>query len=178
MISSKFTKNKWTIPLLAFVLVAVFALVDVVSDLREGAGFFHVAIELLLVLFSVGSAILILTRFISSAQVRYQRSEEELSELRKQAKHWQREAHTLVHGLSQHIDRQLDKWEFTKSEKEIALLIIKGLSFLEISEIRNVKEKTIRQQCTSIYRKASVSGRAELSAFFLEDLLLPAQDPR
>lgn len=34
---------------------------------------------------------------------------------------------------------------------------------------------TRRQQARSLYGKAGVAGRAELSAGFLEDLLLPAE---
>lgn len=34
-------------------------------------------------------------------------------------------------------------------------------------------EKTVRTQCSSIYVKADISGRPQLSAFFLEDLLVP-----
>jgi hypothetical protein len=31
----------------------------------------------------------------------------------------------------------------------------------------------VRQQAIAVYRKSGLAGRAELSAFFLEDLLLP-----
>ena len=34
-------------------------------------------------------------------------------------------------------------------------------------------ERTVRQHAVSVYRKSGLAGRAELSAFFLEDLLLP-----
>lgn len=36
-------------------------------------------------------------------------------------------------------------------------------------------ERTIRAQARSIYAKAGLSGRAALSAFFLEDLLAPIE---
>jgi DNA-binding NarL/FixJ family response regulator len=41
----------------------------------------------------------------------------------------------------------------------------------EIAEIRNTQEKTVRQQATTIYKKSELSGRQELAAFFLEDIL-------
>ncbi len=40
--------------------------------------------------------------------------------------------------------------------------------------MRESSERTVRQQARAIYGKANLSGRAALSAFFLEDLLLPA----
>lgn len=39
--------------------------------------------------------------------------------------------------------------------------------------MRRTSERTVRQQALSVYRKAKLAGRAELSAFFLEDLLAP-----
>jgi DNA-binding NarL/FixJ family response regulator len=47
------------------------------------------------------------------------------------------------------------------------------LSHHEIADVRNSSERTIRDQARAVYRKSGVSGRSELSAFFLEDLLLP-----
>jgi DNA-binding NarL/FixJ family response regulator len=41
----------------------------------------------------------------------------------------------------------------------------------EISEAREVKEKTIRQQATSVYAKSGCAGRHELVARFIEDLM-------
>ncbi len=45
----------------------------------------------------------------------------------------------------------------------------------EVSGLREVSERTTRQQAVTIYSKADIGGRAELSAFFLEDLLLPSR---
>jgi DNA-binding CsgD family transcriptional regulator len=63
----------------------------------------------------------------------------------------------------------------TAAEREVGLLILKGLSYKEIAIIRNVSEKTVRLQAHTLYRKAKLSGRAALSAYFLEDLLLPSE---
>ncbi len=61
------------------------------------------------------------------------------------------------------------------SERDVALLMLKGLSHREIAIARDTSERTIRQQAQAIYAKANLSGRAALSAFFLEDLLLPRE---
>ena len=73
--------------------------------------------------------------------------------------------------LFQIILDTFNDWKLSESEKEIALLIIKGLSMKEISELRHVKEKTIRQQAASIYEKTGLSGRHELASYFIEDLI-------
>ena len=66
---------------------------------------------------------------------------------------------------------QFTQWGLSPSESEIALLLIKGLSMKEIAEARQVKEKTIRQQATSVYAKSGYAGRHELAAHFIEDLM-------
>ncbi|HEX6010849.1 MAG TPA: hypothetical protein VFY87_03400 [Geminicoccaceae bacterium] len=63
-------------------------------------------------------------------------------------------------------------------EQEVGLLLLKGFSHKEIARLRNATESTIRQQAASIYQKANLNGRASLSAFFLEDLLLPGEPAR
>jgi len=53
----------------------------------------------------------------------------------------------------------------------VALLLLKGLSFEEIASVRDTKEKTVRQQASSIYRKSGLNGRHEFAAWFFEDFL-------
>ena len=55
-------------------------------------------------------------------------------------------------------------------------LLLKGLSLKEIADIRHTTEKTARAQSGSIYAKSGLSGRSELAAFFLEDLLVPGAE--
>lgn len=97
----------------------------------------------------------------------------DLETARLEGAHWRADMRELLKGLSTAIDAQFDRWELTAAEREIALLMLKGLSHKEIAVVRNTHERTIRQQAQSIYAKANLSGRAALSAFFLEDLLLP-----
>lgn len=69
------------------------------------------------------------------------------------------------------IQEQMTQWDFTPSEKEVALFLLKGLSFEEIASIRQTKDKTVRQQATAIYRKSGLNGRHEFAAWFFEDFL-------
>jgi DNA-binding CsgD family transcriptional regulator len=71
------------------------------------------------------------------------------------------------------IDVQLERWSLSPAEKETALLLLKGLGHKEIAQVLDKSERTVRQQAMAVYRKAGLAGRAELAAFFLEDLLLP-----
>jgi len=71
-----------------------------------------------------------------------------------------------------YLRKQFTAWSLTNSEKEVAILLLKGLSFKEMAELRATKVKTVRQQASSIYQKAGVAGRYEFSAWFFEDMLV------
>src|SRR3954464_9050686 len=94
---------------------------------------------------------------------------------RIQGRQWRDETRALLKGLGEAIDRQFVTWRLTEAERDVGLLILKGLSLKEIAAARVTSERTIRAQARSIYAKAGLSGRAALSAFFLEDLLAPIE---
>ena len=85
------------------------------------------------------------------------------------------EPHTAIIGnqYREVMRRQFDTWKLTESEQDVVILMLKGLSFREISHLRETREKTVRQQASTVYRKAGVSGRHELAAWLFEDLLEP-----
>ena len=94
---------------------------------------------------------------------------------RAQGQRWRAEARTYLNGLGEAIESQFSRWNLTEAEREVALLLLKGLSQKEVAQVRAVSERTVREQARSIYAKAGLTGRAALSAFFLEDLLAPIE---
>ena len=81
-------------------------------------------------------------------------------------------------ALAAAIDKQFGRWQLTAAEREIGLLLLKGLSHREVAELRQTSEATVRQQALALYRKAGLRSRSDLSAFFLEDLLAPGAPRR
>ena len=69
------------------------------------------------------------------------------------------------------VEAHFDVWSLTPSERDVAMLAIKGLSIAEIAEVRQTKEGTIKAQCNAIYRKADVTGRPQLLSLFIEELM-------
>jgi DNA-binding CsgD family transcriptional regulator len=127
------------------------------------------------VLSSVGVALLfMLSKRQRDETVRVIR---ELELARAQGQRWRSEARTFLNGLGEAIDQQFSRWNLTDAEREVALLLLKGLSHKEIATVRAVSERTVREQARSVYLKAGLSGRVGLSAFFLEDLLAPIESP-
>jgi DNA-binding CsgD family transcriptional regulator len=101
----------------------------------------------------------------------------DLEVARLQGQRWRAESRSLINGLGAAIDLQFARWNFTEAEREVALLLLKGLSIKEAAAVRATSERTIRAQAAALYGKAGVNGRAALSAFFLEDLLAPIERP-
>lgn len=69
------------------------------------------------------------------------------------------------------IEDRFDAWSLTPSERDVALLAIKGLSIAEIAKARHTKAGTIKAQCNATYRKAGVTGRTQLLSLFIDELM-------
>ncbi len=70
-----------------------------------------------------------------------------------------------------HMEEQFTKWGLTPAERDVAMFSLKGMSLQEIAGLRDTSEGTVKAQSNAIYRKAGVSGRAQLLSLFLDDLL-------
>ncbi|MCZ8156493.1 MAG: response regulator [Leptospira sp.] len=69
------------------------------------------------------------------------------------------------------VKSQMDAWKLTETEKEIAILLLRGFSHQQIAGVRKKSLRTIENQTASIYEKASMRGKLELISFFLTPLL-------
>ncbi len=63
------------------------------------------------------------------------------------------------------------EWGLTPAERDVALFAIKGMSTGEIAALRATSEGTVKAQTNAIYRKAGVTGRAQLLSLFIDDLM-------
>lgn len=155
-------------------LIVLFVLIgsDVIEDTHQGVEWTHLLLEL-----SIEAVILVgiaaLWKRMLAMRSQAVHLERDLARAQAETQRWREEARTYLEGLGQAIDRQFERWNLTAAEREIGLLLLKGLSHKEIANIRKTNEQTVRQQSLSLYRKSGLSGRNDLSAFFLEDLLLP-----
>jgi DNA-binding CsgD family transcriptional regulator len=153
-------------------IVAVMIGTDLLHDSGEGVARWHVLAEGFAGLVAaLGFFYLLRDKF--SLRRRLSAEVATSTVLRAEAERWRGDARRHVEGLSVAIDRQLGRWKLTAAEKEVTFLLLKGFGFKEIAVFRNTSEKTARAQSTSVYAKAGLSGRPELAAFFLEDLMAP-----
>lgn len=90
---------------------------------------------------------------------------------------WRATARLYSEGLGRAIRAQFDDWRLTGSEADVAMLTLKGLSHKEVARLRKATPATVRQQAAVIYQKSGLASRAELAAFFLEDLFPSRPEP-
>jgi DNA-binding CsgD family transcriptional regulator len=162
-----------------FALIAVLMATDLTIEFRLGEPLGLQTFELIIFLSALAGFAFHWWQMVA-ARRRAQRLNQALAEARAEvtrwsedARRWNLEAQHVLRGLGAAIDRQFDRWGLTPAEREIALLQLKGLRHKEIAELRQTSERTVRQQALGVYRKSGLTGRSDLAAFFLEDLLLP-----
>jgi DNA-binding CsgD family transcriptional regulator len=152
--------------------IATLGAIDLVLDEPASPFAPHVLFEVGFVTLSLG-AILYLWRGWRGAQDRLAGSRRALRDREDERDRWREKATRLLHGLGVEIEAQFARWGLTPAEKQVALLLLKGLGHKEAAHVLDRSERTIRQHAVAVYRKSGLAGRAELAAFFLEDLLLP-----
>ena len=164
--SNDVRNNRSTLIAIAiFFVVLVLIGWDLYIDYGEGASTMHIAVETAMFLLAACGIVLM--------WLQLDRTKSDLADAIVEAEQWRQESRELLEGLGAAIDRQFDRWGLTKAEAEVGLLLLKGLSHKEIAVVRQTSERTVREQSRALYRKSGLSGRSSLSAFFLEDLLLP-----
>ncbi|MEO8682860.1 MAG: LuxR C-terminal-related transcriptional regulator [Vicinamibacterales bacterium] len=160
------------IALALFASIAALMAVDVFSDSQTGAEPLHLSVELLVMVLAA-AGVVFLWRGLQSAERKAAKLDQQLEAARLEAARFRNEAAEALRGLGEAIDAQFERWGLTPAEREVGLLMLKGLSHREVAEARSIGEATVRQQAQALYRKSGLRNRSDLSAFFLEDLLLP-----
>lgn len=157
-------------------VVAVGALVDVALDAPERWLTPHVLLELGLAGFSVAMIVLLASRW-RGTQRSLLEAERRLERGRAERDEWRRRAHHALDSLAAAIDQQLQAWQLTPAEREVAFGLLRGFSHKRIAALTGRSERTVRQHAIAAYQKAGLAGRAELAAYFLGDLLPSGSDP-
>lgn len=144
-------------------LCAVFFVADVIGDvLNEDAGFLHLNLETLAALALCAGVVLMLI---------------ELRDMLRRMEVMDRGLQAARGEMSSLIEHHFTGWGLTVSEREVAMLVLKGFDNEAIAGIRGVATGTVRAQTAKIYAKAGVEGRAQLLSVFLDELLGKNAEP-
>ena len=158
---SKSTERRATILaglILMQALCAVFFIVDVIEDFGDGNTLDNVHF----ILESVAAVVLISGVIFLSLELRglIARMSDMQSGLQ------------IAHGqLAEVIRGFFEDWGLTTAEKDVALMILKGLDNETIARVRKTAAGTVRAQATSVYTKSATDGRAQFISLFVEELL-------
>ncbi|MCZ8206489.1 LuxR C-terminal-related transcriptional regulator [Gemmatimonas sp.] len=173
----------WPPVLIGFLLlIVVGGLTDIALDRPQSWFTAHIAVEVGMVAVSLSFAVLIFSRWrrsqqaLNAAQASLLATARELAERQVERDLWRANAEQALAGFGLAIDRQFTTWQLTRAEREVALLLLKGLGHKQVAASLGRSERTVRQQAVEAYRKAGVQGRSELAAFFLADLALPGAE--
>jgi DNA-binding CsgD family transcriptional regulator len=137
------------------------------------------AIDALGILLTIGAAVgvALLAQRMQTQHEEHTALLRDLAIARAEGDGWRAQVRTHLAGLKDGLDQQFARWGLTAAEREVGLLILKGLSHKEIASLRATTEATVRQQAQAIYRKAGLPGKTAFSAYFLEDLFAPELAP-
>lgn len=158
-------KRSTIVSLVLFMSITILIASDLTFDYAEGASVAHLVVESALFVVALSGSVILWWQL--------RQTRDDLADAKDEADQWRRESRDLLRGLAVAIEHQFERWQLTKAEAEVGLLMLKGLSHKEIAQVRDTSERTIREQARAVYRKSGLSGRSALSAYFLEDLLLP-----
>lgn len=90
--------------------------------------------------------------------------------LRKGARLEQR-VHLASRAFQEMVDERFDDWSLSPSERDVALLAIKGFSNAEIAAYLEKSEGTVKAQSNAVFRKSGLAGRVQLISFFMDEML-------
>jgi len=156
-------------------LLAINAGVNLVLDVAGVLPGLHRTLEILTAAVGMGAASVLWVGWRKA-----ERSEAEarsaLSARKAERDEWQESARRALEGLGAALGQKFREWDLTPTEREVALLLLKGYSHKRIAEMTGRRERTVRQHGVVVYQKSGLAGRAELAAYFLEDLMLPDEE--
>ena len=152
-------------------IIATGGLIDLVLDAPTTWRSWHVVYEVVLIAGALGAATWLWLGW-RNAERRNLELSRAVAERQAERDAWRASATDALAGLAVAIEQQLDRWQLTPAERNVVRLLLKGRSHKEIAAEANRSERTVRQHAVAAYRKAGLSGRAELAAFFLRDLPL------
>jgi DNA-binding CsgD family transcriptional regulator len=155
--------------ILLFLLLAI---VDIFREYISGESLSHLSFE---VFVCIAASLWSLGLWWSwkTADRKLNHEISERLKLNKEYLEWKTKNLPLLNDIHSGINAQFSTWGLTPAESDVAFLLLKGVSFKEIAELRGSTEKTVRHHALKIYQKSGLPGRTELFAYFFEDILGP-----
>lgn len=146
---------------------SAFALTDVILDWKERGALLHVLLEILAVTAALGSIVYIWR----GVQLRLIKAESTIQDLREKQKEFRSRNDEILAGMRKAVREQYALWKLTPTEASLADSLIRGYTIEEIAAMGNKSRNTVRNQAAALYEKSGMTGRNDLTAFFLSDIM-------
>ena len=139
-------------------LCALFFIADVITDFRvdDYANNLHLGIEALAALALVGGVVFLMV---------------ELRRLLERMKDMDAGLQVARGQMAEVMEAFFEAWGLTQAERDVAIMVLKGLDNEAIAAVRNTAPGTVRAQTTAIYAKSDTQGRAQFVSLFMEELM-------
>ena len=151
------------------VIIVLLGTADLVLDQLNTGKTFHSFIEITFIIFAVVSSSWMWHVYKKNNKL-LQNSENRVMELTAQRQEYLQKHENLIRGMKEAITNQLKTWGLSAAEIEITLLLMRGYSHKQIAGQLEKSEKTVRNQSLAVYKKTGMTGRNDLTAFFIEDI--------
>ena len=151
--------------IVGMMLAFIFFLFDVVFDLRDhfSDGTPYSKDEVIHLVFEGGAVVALFFGMLSLFKY--------TSFLKNQNIKAQMQLSALKVDFDEYVRSQFAKWELTVAEKDVALLLLRGLNTSDIADLRSVSVGTIKVQAHKIFGKSGVSSRVEFMALFMDEFI-------
>ena len=139
-------------------LCALFFVGDVIRDLREGTHLddIHLMLESIAAVSLIGGVGFLMI---------------ELRRLLARMEHMDAGLRVAQGQMVIVMEGFFDEWHLTQAERDVALMILKGLDNDSIGTVRHTAPGTVRAQAAKIYAKSGTNGRAQFVSIFMEELM-------
>ena len=151
--------------IVGMMLAFIFFLFDVVFDLRDHFfdGTPYSKDEVIHLVFEGGAVVALFFGMVSLFKY--------TSFLKNQNIKAQMQLSALKVDFDEYVRSQFAKWGLTVAEKDVALLLLRGLNTSDIADLRSVSVGTIKVQAHKIFGKSGVSSRVEFMALFMDEFI-------
>jgi len=133
-------KIKDIILIVMLLIVIIINTADFLKDIGQGDEWMHIGLEILTVCLSLWG-IFMLVNSIKKRSLEIDLLSQQVEQANSDLELTHHKLKKIGREYSKYLHKQFEAWELTPSEKEVALVLLKGLSFKEIAELRNTKEK-------------------------------------
>lgn len=91
-------------------------------------------------------------------------------QMRRSMHHMNARLQASAAAFSSALEDYAREWKLSNAEKDVFILILKGCTHSQISEIRQTAEGTVKAQAAQIYKKSGFGNKTQLLSALVEDL--------